>query len=374
MKTESMLHDVPLRIAVACGGTGGHIYPGLATAEELTRRGHDVTLWLAGKDVESTATRSWKGKTACVHAEGLPSSLSMASLKKGFSLLRCIGTCYQRMRKDKPQVVLAMGSYASVGPSGAARLLRIPLVLHEANVLPGRTISLLSRHATAVAVHFPEAEQHLSGKKIVYTGMPLRAKLQSQATPAPHPDLDRDVFTFLVMGGSRGARKMNALLSEAFCRLKEAGQTFQVVHLTGTDDESVMSAKYTAAGIRHVTKAYEHDMRPIYYSCDFAICRSGASSCAELAIWGIPALFVPYPFATGDHQWLNACALKERGMADVIREGDITDDWLDTYLQSLLSDTERIATMSSAAKKSADVAGVAKLADLVQNIASGTSC
>ena len=146
-----------LNVHLACGGTGGHIFPGLATAAVLRDRGHRVTLWLAGKDVEASAVRGWDGPVHTVPAEGFTSGLpGWRVVRTSISLLRASRTCHRAMAKDPPDVLLAMGSYASVGPARAAFKLDIPVVLHESNVIPGRAVALLSRRAAAVAAVFEE--------------------------------------------------------------------------------------------------------------------------------------------------------------------------------------------------------------------------
>ena len=136
---------------MACGGTGGHVFPGLATARELLSRGHEVTLWLTGRDTEQSARKDWDGPVVEVPARGFPSGLSFRSLQTAWKLAQAVGQCRAQMRRSRPDVLLAMGSYASVGPCGAARLLGVPIVLHEANVIPGRAVRLFSRSAAAVA-------------------------------------------------------------------------------------------------------------------------------------------------------------------------------------------------------------------------------
>ena len=146
-----------MNIAVACGGTGGHIFPGLATARVLQARGHAVTLWLAGRDVEACSVADWPGATVHIRASGFPSGLSLRSVASVWRMAAAVATAWRRLRETQPDVLLCMGSYASVGPCLAARMLGIPVVLHEANAVPGRAISLLVRFASRVAVGFDEA-------------------------------------------------------------------------------------------------------------------------------------------------------------------------------------------------------------------------
>lgn len=357
-----------MHVAVACGGTGGHIFPGLATAHELMRRGHRVTLWLAGKDVESEAVKGWPGHIVTVSARGLPSGLSAASLVAGFRLLRTISKVRRDMSRERPDVVLAMGSYASVGPVGAAIRLGIPFVLHESNVLPGRAIRLLSRRAVAVAACFDETRFYLRRARLVLTGMPLRAGIIDAALlRAPFDGPPR----LLVMGGSRGARALNEMVPPVLAELHRRGEKFKVIHLTGERDAAWVEAAYQQAGVDARVMAFTRDIEGIYTTTDFAICRSGAATCAELSLFGIPALLVPYPHAIHDHQTLNARALEKLGAADMVPEQDITPDWLQSYIQQMIRRPDLRARMATAARSRSSEHGASALADLVEEAQQG---
>ena len=359
-----------MKAAVACGGTGGHAFPGLATARELLRRGHEVTLWLTGRAEEQSARKEWDGPVVEVPARGFPSGLSFRSLQTAWKLAQAVGQCRAQMRRDRPDVLLAMGSYASVGPCGAARLLGVPIVLHEANVIPGRAVRLFARSAAAVAAGFEETRCHLRRARLSVVGIPLREELteaakslppRTSAAPAP--------FRLLIVGGSMGAHRLNEVAADALARLQRAGVGFSVVHLTGRADEAATRAAYAAAGVQAEVIAFTTYMAPLYHAADLAICRAGASTCAELAYFGVPALFVPYPSAAMDHQTANARALEKRGAADVVDEAALTPEWLEAYLAQTLRQPDRLARLREAARKEGVRDGTAALADLVERCA-----
>jgi UDP-N-acetylglucosamine--N-acetylmuramyl-(pentapeptide) pyrophosphoryl-undecaprenol N-acetylglucosamine transferase len=360
-----------LKIGLACGGTGGHIFPGLATARVLRQRGHEVVLWLAGKDIETPALKTWEGEVITVRAEGLPSGLSLRALRSGWKLFRAAAACTSIMRKNRPDALLAMGSYASVGPLSAARFLKIPMVLHESNVLPGRAISLFSRWAT-VAGSFEETRFYLPRKELVLTGMPLRQDLEQAAMESPTRTFGKETFTILVIGGSRGARKLNDIVCEALCRLHALGQKIRVIHLSGVADEETVRSAYEKAGVDHLVFSFAHNMAELYAETDFAICRSGAATCAELSAFGIPALMVPYPFAARDHQMVNARALEKIGAVDVVPEKDLGVPWLVDYINGCFENTARLVRMSHAAKSRAVKSGAEALANLVEAMVART--
>ncbi|MBU4199523.1 MAG: UDP-N-acetylglucosamine--N-acetylmuramyl-(pentapeptide) pyrophosphoryl-undecaprenol N-acetylglucosamine transferase [Verrucomicrobia bacterium] len=410
-----------MKIGIACGGTGGHIFPGLATAEVLRRRGHDVVLWLAGKDVESTAVDGWEGPIVTIQADGVSSLFSLRNVRVGWRMVRAIRQCRQTMKDHQPEVLLAMGSYASIAPVWAARTLRVPVVLHEANVIPGRAICFLSRWATAVAIGFDETRQHLKHRRLVLTGMPLwksgqrieittsprcgasgplsgscrttgevrgqgaggrdqmlahhsqplRGEGGSEASSQQWSGLKPDRFTVLVMGGSRGAHHLNELASAAVICMHQKGMPVQVIHLTGLTDEPVIRKQYEQAGVSHVVFGFLHDMAQAYRRAALAVCRSGASSCAELACYGIPALLVPYPRATHQHQLANARAVETAGAADIRIESELSVEWLADYLAAQMADPVRLERLKQVACRRHGSDAAEALADLVEQVGLG---
>lgn len=357
------------KIHLACGGTGGHIFPGLATAAVLRDRGHQVTLWLAGKDVEASAVRGWDGPVFTVPAEGFASGLpGWRVVRTSVSLLRASRTCLRVMSKDPPDVLLAMGSYASFGPARAAFRLDIPVVLHESNVIPGRAVVLLSRRAAAIAAVFEETRYHLRHCEISITGMPLRRDIVDRRPPTG----DRasgGLFTVLVTGGSRGARRLNDIVTEAVRMLGRDRRAMRFLHLTGTADEARVRAAYEASGVSHEVHAFTHDIAALYRQADLAICRSGAATCAELMLFALPALLVPYPYAARNHQFANARALVKHGAADMVEEKDLDCGWLAEYLAGMMRARSRLGRMRAAMSRGGRIDGAEALADLVERTA-----
>lgn len=345
-------------IAVACGGTGGHIFPGLATAQALRKRGHHVTLWLAGKDMEHTAVHGWKGPVVTIASEGFQFG-ALRSILTIFRILKAIIRCWFGMLRHRPDVVLAMGSYASIGPCVAAMLWRIPYVLHEANTVPGRAVRLLARRASKLGICFEETRYFLKGSDVITTGMPLR--------PACHPTELRTLpkrFCLVVMGGSAGAHAINELVFEAMVLLGDSAP--RIIHLAGRADADALQERYRTAGLSAKVHGFVQDMVPIYEDAHFMICRSGASSCAELGVFGVPALLIPYPFAASDHQTANAHSLEKVGAADVIQQADCTVEWLADYIRSQMEDAERLAAMRKSAFRADAFAAADKLAEVVE--------
>ncbi len=348
-----------MRIGVTCGGTGGHMFPGIATAEALRQRGHEVALWLSGREVEASSVQGWSGpvfQNALDHHHPLKIACQMAA---------AVFRCRRQMRGFKPDALLAMGSYTSVAPVLAARWCGVPVVLHEANAVPGAAITFLSRFARVTAITFPSARDFLPKCRTDLTGFPLRNDLLAGGEPFFPPG----VFTVLVMGGSQGAQRLNELAADAIIALHKAGVAVRALHLSGRRDEEKVRGKYVAAGVPHLVFGFLDDMARAYRSADMAISRSGAASCTELALCRVPALLVPYPHARRDHQAANARAMAATGGMAMALEEDLTADTLAAHIRQRKEAPAELAAMRAALQKTAVTGATARLAALVESTA-----
>jgi UDP-N-acetylglucosamine--N-acetylmuramyl-(pentapeptide) pyrophosphoryl-undecaprenol N-acetylglucosamine transferase len=328
-----------------------------------------VTLWLAGKDIESDAVKEWSGRIVTVPAEGFQFGISLRSLLTMFRLYKAYRLALPLMRSDRPDIVLAMGSYASFGPVTAARKLKIPYVLHEANLLPGRAVSLLAHGAHTIAVSFDKSRFYLKHPRIETTGMPLRKALQCSGDRSRRVRAGSDPLRILVMGGSRGARVLNEIVPGAIADAVEQGIPLEVEHIAGLQDSKEVEAVYARAGIKARVHHFVQHMEQIYPSVDLAVCRAGAATCAELACYALPALLIPYPTAVRDHQMGNARVLQDFCAADVVAETDLTASWLRDYLISVFNKPERLDRMAAAMNKRAQPNAAGRLADLLEQAA-----
>ena len=355
-----------LHVAVACGGTGGHTYPGLAVAHALKKRGHRVTLWMSGKDVECQTVEGWQGEVVTIPADGFQFGLSWKSIQTLFRLLRAFFFALPILKKDRPDVVLAMGSYSSFAPVASAICLQIPYVLHEANVVPGRLVSMMSSRATAIAISFEASRYYLKHSWLTETGMPLRVDLRREVK---HQVVSTSVpFSILVTGGSRGAQHLNTIIPQALHQVKEAGGTLHVVHVAGLNPLEPIQEIYAKGGVNAEVLSYVHDMEKHYQAADMVICRAGASTCAEVCAFGKPALLIPYPYAVRDHQMLNARALEKAGAADVIAQDELTVEWLASYVMQVIDDPSRRAEQAQAALACANVNAAEEVATLIEQV------
>ena len=358
---------MPKKIIVACGGTGGHALPGLAVARELKARGHEVALWSSGRDVEGSALHDWVGPVFATGARQLSAVNCPANI---LAILRC----RREIGRFKPDVMLAMGSYSSLPPVLAARMRKVPVVLHEANTVPGRAVSFLSRYAKCIAISFPETASRLKGRRTVLTGLPVREGIESGKRFEAIPE---NAFTVFITGGSQGAHRVNELMSQAVVLLKEEfeaakfGRPLYVIHQTGAADEGAVMARYAAAGVVSRVQAFEREMARAFASADIVVARAGASTCFELAVCGKPALLIPLPTAMRDHQHYNAQAFVRGHAADEGVQKDLTGRSIERYIMHKAQHPEELARMASAMKTIGErsAKGAAgRVADLVEGV------
>lgn len=353
-----------MKIVVACGGTGGHSFPGLAVAEELRRRGHEVTVWSSGRNIESSVMKSWNGPIFSTGAKQL-------SPKYAISILLSILRCRREMKANRPDALLAMGSYASLPPVVAAWSRGVPIYLHEANTVPGRAVDYLARFARKIAISFEMTEKYLVGRETVHTGLPIRADI---ANGVRFDFIPSDAFVVFVTGGSQGAHAVNEMLSAALVMLKNEldrrGTTrpLYVIHQTGAKDEAAVKAAYEKCALPCRVQAFEREMANAFASADIVVARAGASTCFELAVCGKPALLIPLPTAMRDHQHFNADAFAVKGAADEGIQAKLSPKQVFRYLLDKVDHPERLAKMAEKMKEIAVPDAASRVADLVLEI------
>lgn len=353
------------KLVVACGGTGGHAFPGLAAAKELASRGHDVTVWMSGRDVESSVLKCWQGPVFATGARQL-------SLKSAFSNLRAVLRCRKEIRRGKPAALLAMGSYSSLPPVLAASWCKVPVVLHEANTVPGRAVDVLSSLAKTVAISFEETAGHFPGKNTVLTGLPVRADIAGQRR---FDDVPEDAFCVFVTGGSQGAHRVNEIASKALVLLDrdfaKIGRKLFVIHQTGAKDAEWVAKAYAEAGIAARVNAFEYEMGRAISTADVVVARAGASTCFELALTGTPAFLIPLPTAMRNHQHYNALSFAAKLAAAEGSQSVLAPGALAKWLFHKAENPNSLREMSHNMKSMAVPDAAARVADVVERIAEG---
>ena len=351
-----------MQIVVACGGTGGHTFPGLAVAEELVKNGHQVVVWTSGRAIEASVMKRWSGPVFSTHARKL-------SLLNLFSLIRSILRCRREMKREHPVALLAMGSYASLPPVIAARTCGVPVYLHEANTIPGKAVEFLAKFAKAVAISFEMTARYLPSVRTVRTGLPIRADI---AAGHRFEFIPPEAFVVFVTGGSQGAHAVNLLVSEALRMLQQelqqragVNRPLYVIHQTGSADEAFVTEVYRSAAIPARVHGFETQMADAFASADIVVARAGASTCFELAACGKPALLIPLPTAIRDHQHYNAEAFVAVGAADEVIQSKISPQRFSRHLLNFYDHPERCAEMSARMKSLAINDAAARVAKLV---------
>lgn len=300
---------------IMAGGTGGHVFPALAVAAELRARGCAVHWLGTRRGIEARLVPAQGYPLAFLQVRGLRGKRWWARLRGLAGLLAAGVQALAVLGRIRPQVAVGFGGYAAGPGAVAARLRGVPLVIHEQNAIAGTTNRLLARLATRTLCGFPDA---LPGAR--HTGNPLRAEIAALAAGAGKPAAGR--AHLLVLGGSLGARALNRALPAALALLP-AAQRPLVRHQCGAEHLEDARAAYRAAGVEAEVLAFIDDMAAAYRWADFAVCRAGALTVAELAAAGLPAVLVPYPYAIDDHQYHNARWLERGGAALVLREAEL---------------------------------------------------
>jgi UDP-N-acetylglucosamine--N-acetylmuramyl-(pentapeptide) pyrophosphoryl-undecaprenol N-acetylglucosamine transferase len=339
-----------LKVVIACGGTGGHLFPGIAVAEELRARGHQPLLLISQKSVDREASRKYGDlEFIAIPAIAKPATTSPKMLPFLWKLWGAIRQCKTILRERNADAVIGMGGFTSLAPVYAGKKLGLKTFVHDSNALPGKANRLTARWCHQVFVGMKEATAYFSGRSVVVTGTPVRKEmltLPERATAAQRFGLDPSRPILVVMGGSQGARRLNALVAEAFDHFP-AGT--QVLHVAGSTDEArVREAANGRAG--YVVLGFCDDMAAVYAVADLALCRSGASSLTELAHAALPSILIPFPYAADDHQTKNAEVFASAGAATLVQEAVLDGPKLAQLVSEIIDQPERKRAMQDAAR------------------------
>ncbi|MDA8387296.1 MAG: undecaprenyldiphospho-muramoylpentapeptide beta-N-acetylglucosaminyltransferase [Nitrospiraceae bacterium] len=317
-----------MRVAIAGGGSGGHLYPGLALAEELKKRfGAEIMFIGTEKGLESRVVPKEGYKITFLPAEGVAGKPALRKLRAAAKLLRSVIGAKRLFDTFEPDIVVGTGGYVSVGPVLSARLLSIPVLIMEQNVVPGAANRLLARISGAVAATYMESTRHFPKGKTYLTGNPVRAGILSAEKAAsfgPFGLEPEGFFTVLVFGGSSGSTSINRAVTEGLAHLEHGlRERLQFLHQCGHRDYQAVREAYRGAGFKAMVAPFIYQMAEAYAVADMVISRAGATTLAELTALGKPSVLVPYPHA-GAHQEFNARKLEEFGAARLIMDEDLS--------------------------------------------------
>lgn len=359
------------RLVIACGGTGGHLFPGIAVAESWTRQGGEVLLLISEKQIDALATEGYDHlRFEKMPSMAMPGLLSLKMPGFAISFVRSLLACRRLLKNFGADAVLGMGGFTSTAPLLAGRMAGLPTFIHEANSIPGKANRLNAKFSIAVLVGFARCAPFFGKqKRVEIVGTPLRpsvAKRPSRAEGLAWFGLESDKKTVMVMGGSQGARRLNELVAAGAPQFAASG--IRILHISGPGDYDIVKPAYDACPEAGVLRDFCAEIQYAYAAADLAICRSGASTLSELAYYEIPSVLIPYPFAAEDHQTTNAEIFSIPGAAELWRQEELNEQNFAGKILDLINNDERLLKMKTAVSKLA----VPDASDRVSEVIAGS--
>ena len=337
-----------MKVLIAGGGTGGHLFPGIALAEEVVTRHHanDVLFVGTARGLEARVVPKSGFKLELIETSGVKGRGLSGWISGLLKLPRAILQSMRILRSWSPDVVVGVGGYASFPVVFAAWLMNVPTAVQEQNALPGLTNRVLGKLVRAVFVSFDEAKAFFPAAKTQNVGNPIRKALMENFL---RPQSRHDRFRLLIFGGSQGAHAINVAAVEAAKELGDMRERLEILHQTGKQDIEATRAGYAEAGLQAQVVEFIDDMSAAYASSDLVICRSGATTLAEITVCKKAAILVPFPFAADNHQEVNARSLVDKGAAVMIRQSELTGGRLAAEIRDLVEHPLRRERMERAA-------------------------
>ena len=359
-------------ILITAGGTGGHVYPGLAVARALIKQDIPVVWMGTHKGLEARVIPAAGIEMAWLDVNGLRGKGLMTLLAAPVKLVKALFQSIGIMRKHRPVAVLGMGGFVA-GPGGLmASLMGIPVVIHEQNAVAGLTNKLLSKFSKKILEGFPQtfpkSATATKQNKIIAIGNPVRKEITAIAPPEKRLAGRDSAIRLLIIGGSLGAQALNEIVPQALAELGENIRP-KVRHQAGKGKDATTQADYKAVGVDALVTPFIEDMSEAYEWADLIICRAGALTIAEVAAAGLASILVPYPYAVDDHQTANGAYLSDNGAAILMQQTEFNKDSASKVLQSLLTDREKIVSMSIKARKLAKPTATDEVAAICAQLA-----
>ncbi|MGD8520474.1 MAG: undecaprenyldiphospho-muramoylpentapeptide beta-N-acetylglucosaminyltransferase [Desulfobacterales bacterium] len=345
-----------LRVVMAGGGTGGHLFPGVAIAQEFMARNsqNEIVFVSTGNQLEQRILAKMNFALERVTVEGIKGRGLWNQTKSICKLPRGIYQAIRILRRFQPDLVVGLGSYSAGPVVLAARLMGVKIVLHEQNILPGITNRMLARFADMIFVSFEDTKAHLASTRSKLTGNPVRQAILNRSRQLISEDrfeAGQKPFTILILGGSQGAHRINITMVEALDHLHQTDGLY-IFHQTGAADEKMVQDAYGRHNVASTVQSFFDDMAPLYQKADLIICRAGATTVAEITTIGKGVIFIPFPYAADDHQTLNAASLTKKGAAEMILEKDLTAKILGEKIEYYALHPDALCEMARKAEES----------------------
>ncbi|HEY2961053.1 MAG TPA: undecaprenyldiphospho-muramoylpentapeptide beta-N-acetylglucosaminyltransferase [Pyrinomonadaceae bacterium] len=356
-----------MKVLIAAGGTGGHIYPGIAVAQEIRRRDRESQVRFVGtaRGLETRLVPQAGFELSLIDSAGLKNVSAVARMKGLVILPKSFVSARRVIRAFQPDVVVGAGGYVSGPVVLMAAMLRRPTLVMESNALPGWTNRVLARFVDRAAVSFEQALPYFRGKAVV-TGNPVRREFFE----IPPKQREPGALSLLVFGGSQGARAINEVMVAALLGLKQLSVALRIKHQTGAADFEKVKAAYLAAGWdeRAEVCSYIDNMMNDFAAADLVICRAGATTTAELIAAGKASIMIPFPYAADDHQRKNAEALQAAGAARMIVQQELSGERLVAEINELAQAPEQLTGMETASRSLAHGDAAAAAVDLIEGL------
>lgn len=361
-----------MKIVIAGGGTGGHLFPGIAVAEEIMKRDSSAEVVFIGTEhgIEASIIPAEGYAIKFLRAEGLVGKPLLKKMRAGIKTFFSVADSYKLVKGLSPDIVIGLGGYASFGPVFTGCLMSVPTVIMEQNSVPGLANKILGRIADAVCVTYHQSASFFPRYRTFITGNPVRHRIGAGSRETAYKlfNLRKDKFTVLVFGGSSGARRINGALCEAFSHLTDLKEKIQFLHQTGRADYETVREAYRKWGFSGTVAGFINQMPEAYAAADIIVSRAGATTLAELTAVGKAAILIPYPYAAGDHQEQNALKLFEMGAAGLIAEHELSGEILAGRIRELHGNDGMRFEMQRQCKSLGRVDAAQKVADIVMSL------
>lgn len=333
-----------MKVIIAGGGTGGHLFPGIALASDIKEKYPDAQVIFVGTErgLESKIIPKTDYELKLISVRGFVGKSLNDKVKSLFSLLKSFNECKKIIKSYSPQIVFGVGGYASFTLVLIASLKKIPTVILEQNTIPGLANKILGNFVSAIAITYPETIEYFPKEKVYLTGTPIRKEilLGDRKRAFKIFNLEEHRQTLLVFGGSLGARKINKAMIDGLSYLIPLRDKIQIIHQTGDTDYKWVSGEYEKLSFKATVQPFIYEMAEAYSVSDLIVCRAGASTVAEITALGKASILIPYPYAAYNHQEMNARRLLSRGACELILDGEINGEILAKKIIKILDNSK----------------------------------
>jgi len=361
-----------MRVIIAGGGTGGHLFPGLAVAEELKNRDVSTEILFVGTElgIEARVVPREGYPIKFLRAEGLVGVSVARKIRSIATMFFSVIDSYRIVKTVNPDIVIGVGGYASGAIVFLSFLMSVPTMVLEQNSVPGLTNKVLGKFVNTVCITYQESASFFPREKTYLTGNPIRTYILKGNSEAGHKlfSLDPELFTVFAFGGSSGAQSINMALVDALNHLHDLRDKIQFLHQTGMKDYEKIREAYRLAGFKGTIAPFIYQMGEAYAVADVVVSRAGATTLAELTALGKPAILVPYPFAAGNHQELNARRLQEIGAARMILDRELKGETLAAAIREMYMDRSSRIEMQKNSKSVGRTEACAKVVDIAMSL------